>query len=272
MTTSFAKYAQSLERLWLSRSTGLVVVKDANSTQLLARGWARDHQRDNTTTPDFDLLAWSQRGGIGRGGKSWSSPPGVGVYASLVRCLPATLSRGGLQILPLLISVALCDAVNQLLDGRCGIRWPNDLWIDGQKIAGILIDLLHQGQDSYTVVIGFGVNYRADVEILDVAGATSLLAEKDLSMSMSDVALHLIEAVDASLAHWPVGESIVEEYRRSSIHRQGDEMRCRVGSELVVGRLLGFDTNGFLRLDVDGEERLLPAGDLEAESCEGQSS
>lgn len=263
MTTSFADYAHSLERLWAGRSTGLVVLKDVESTQVVARGWVRDHYQDNAKIPNFDLLAWSQDGGIGRRGKSWSSPAGVGVYASLVRRLPATLSRGGLQVLPLLISVALCEALNDLLDGRCGIRWPNDLWVDGQKIAGILIDLLHRGQDSHTVVIGFGVNHGADLEGLEVPGATSLLAEKDVPILLPEFAHRLVESVDASLAHWPVGESIVEEYRRFSLHSIGDEMRCRVGSDVVVGRLLGFDLNGFLRLSVDGDERRLAAGELE---------
>lgn len=266
MTANFAKYAHRLEDLWAQRDTGLVVLRDIASTQVAARAWARDHQEDNSELPDFDLLAWQQGQGIGRDGKHWSSPPGAGVYASLVRRLPRTLSRGGLQVLPLLISVALCESLNGLLDGRCVIRWPNDLWVDGQKLAGTLIDILHRGEHSHTVVIGFGVNYSADLAPLKESRATSLQAEKTQSLDLPAVAHRLVRAVDASLAHWPVGESIIEEYRRFSLHREGDAMRCRIGGELVQGRFLGFNSHGFLRLAVDDGERLVPAGDLEVDA------
>lgn len=263
MTTSFAEYAQGLQGLWESRSKGLIVLEDAKSTQVMARSWLKDHQLEQASFPELDLLAWRQEGGIGRGGKRWSSPPGAGVYASLVRHLPPTLTRGGLQILPLLISVALCDSLNALLGGRCRIRWPNDLWVEGRKLAGLLIDVLQHGGEDPTVVIGFGVNYARDLEALGQPNATSLGAEGIESVALPDVAFRLAEAVDASLAHWPVGDSIIEEYRRASVHRPGDEMRCKVGDDVVVGKFLGFNRHGFLRLDGGSGERLLSAGDLE---------
>ncbi len=263
MTTSFAEYAHGLQCLWARRSKGLVVLEDTTSSQVMARRWLREHQLEQASFPELDVLAWRQEGGIGRGGKRWSSPPGAGIYASLVRHLPPTLTRGGLQVLPLLISVALCDSLNGLLDGRCRIRWPNDLWVDGRKLAGLLIDVLRHGGEDPSVVIGFGVNYGPDLALLEQPNATSLAAEGVESLGLPEVAFRLVEAVDDSLAHWPVGDSIIEEYRRSSIHRRGDEMRCRVGDEVVVGKFLGFNRHGFLRLDVASSERLLSAGDLE---------
>ena len=263
MTTSFAEYAHRLQRLWEGRSKGLIVLEAVGSTQRMARSWLRDHELKHMSFPELDVLAWRQEGGVGRGGKHWSSPPGAGVYASLIRRLPPTVTRGGLQILPLLISVALCDALNALLDGRCRIRWPNDLWVDGRKLAGLLIDVVRHADGDPTVVIGFGVNHHDDLEALGQPNATSLGAEGVTGMDLTEVALRLVEAVDDSLAHWPVGESIIEEYRRSSLHRPGDAMRCRVGDDLVVGTFLGFNQHGFLRLDAEQGERLLSAGDLE---------
>lgn len=266
MTTPFAQYAGRLEELWAQRHTGLVVLRSIPSTQVAARSWIRNHQDDHVPLPDFDLLTWQQEQGIGRGAKHWTSPPGNGVYASLIRRLPRTLSQGGLQVLPLLVSVALCGALNSWLGGRCAIRWPNDLWVDGRKLAGLLIDVLPQGEDDHTVIIGFGVNYQADLEPLHEPRATSLLAEEATTVDLEDVAFGLVKAVDASLAHWPVGQSIIDEYRRASIHQVGETMHCRIGEETLEGRFLGFNPHGFLRLEVGDEERLVPAGELLVEA------
>ena len=82
------------------------------------------------------VTADEQSEGRGRQGRKWTAPPGTAVLMSvLVRDL-----REDQAVLPLAAAVAVCDAVEGLADVRCSIKWPNDVWIDERKLAGILVE------------------------------------------------------------------------------------------------------------------------------------
>ena len=258
---SFPEYARAVARKWPGRSAGLVVLKQPTSTHLLARRIVEEYSAESAQAPPSDFLAWHQTEGRGRReGRSWSSPAGGGVYATLIRSLAATT----LQTLPLLVAVALCEALNTQLAGRCRLKWPNDLWVAGRKLAGILIDATSrgQGEGERLAVISFGVNHGRR---LDQAGATSMEIEAPGGKPLPELAAQLVEAVDRALADPPPADEIIARYRKLSLHRAGDVLRCRVGEEEIEGVFEGFDRRGFLRLVVDGEERLVTAGEVRSE-------
>ncbi len=238
------------------------------STHLLGRRIANEYSQESAQPPKTDLLAWQQSAGHGREGRPWSSPPG-GVYATLVRSLAADT---GLQTLPLLVATALCEALNAELAGRCRLKWPNDLLVGGRKLGGILIDVTSRGAvpseamltsppsggAAGLAVISFGVNHGD----LNQAGVTSLEREAPGRTLLTEVAVRLVEAVDSALERDPPAADVVDSYTRFSLHRPGDSLRCRVLGEEIEGVFQGFDRNGFLRLLVGGEERLLTAGEI----------
>jgi len=131
--------------------------------------------------PDFTVVATDdQRNGRGRLGRVWMSPPGACLAASvLVR--PSTPSGRPLPAaawgwFPLLAGLAMTRAIAQLLPRAesVGVKWPNDILIDGRKVCGILCELVTDAAGSTAVVIGTGVNLTLSETDLPVETATSL--------------------------------------------------------------------------------------------------
>lgn len=102
-------------------------------------------------------LAEFQHGGRGRRGRQWRSPYGANIYLSLLwRFQEGAAQLGGLS---LAIGVALMRTLYELHVEGAGIKWPNDILIDGRKLAGILIDVAGESAGPCHVVIGVGMNY-----------------------------------------------------------------------------------------------------------------
>jgi BirA family biotin operon repressor/biotin-[acetyl-CoA-carboxylase] ligase len=98
------------------------------------------------------VTAAEQTAGRGRQGRSWTAPPGGALlYSALLRPL-----REDDAMLPLAVPLAVCEAAELLAPGaRCGVKWPNDVHLDGRKLAGVLIEA--RPQDGWAV-IGVGLN------------------------------------------------------------------------------------------------------------------
>jgi len=97
------------------------------------------------------VTAASQTAGRGRQGRSWSAPPGKALlYSAVLR----PLDRRHL-LLPLAVPLAVCEVVEELSGRRAEVKWPNDVWVEGRKVAGVLIEA--RPQDAWAV-IGVGLN------------------------------------------------------------------------------------------------------------------
>jgi BirA family biotin operon repressor/biotin-[acetyl-CoA-carboxylase] ligase len=98
------------------------------------------------------VTATEQTAGRGRQGRTWTAPPGKALlYSAILRPLDERH-----LLLPLAVPLAVCEAAEELAPGvECAIKWPNDIWIDGRKLAGILIEA--KPQDGWAV-IGVGLN------------------------------------------------------------------------------------------------------------------
>ncbi|HEV7519159.1 MAG TPA: biotin--[acetyl-CoA-carboxylase] ligase [Thermoanaerobaculia bacterium] len=256
----FSRYRDEIERL---RPDGvpdnLVVLEQVGSTNLLARAVVADYDRECQALPTALFLAFEQTAGRGRLGRSWSSPPGQGVYAS------RTLSAGEperLQSLPLLVGVGLCRALDAYLPTPCQLKWPNDLLASDKKIGGILIETLIRPGDCALAVVGFGVNRSQTAADLPHERATSILLESGREVPLARLTWDLVLAVERELPHLGDAAYAVEIYRQRSVHRPGDRLTCQVGNEQVTGSFRGFDENGMLLLDVDGRELRLTAGEV----------
>ena len=96
------------------------------------------------------VTAAEQTAGRGRADRRWSAPVGEALlYSAIVRPLGPEYT-----LLPLAVPLAVCEAVEALAPVRCALKWPNDVWIDERKVAGVLID----ARPPEWAVIGIGLN------------------------------------------------------------------------------------------------------------------
>src|SRR5919199_4818507 len=96
------------------------------------------------------VTAAEQTAGRGRQGRTWSAPPGKALlYSAILR--PLGREHG---LLPLAVPLAVCEAVESLAPVRCAVKWPNDVWMEDRKVAGVLIE----AHPPEWAVIGIGLN------------------------------------------------------------------------------------------------------------------
>lgn len=125
------------------------VFEDVPSTNATLKAYAKQG------APTFScVIAAAQSAGRGRGEHSFYSPKGTGVYFSILLrpdrgFLPADITATA--------AVAACEAIEELADVRAEIKWLNDIYVNGKKVAGILAECFFQG-DEPTVILGIGIN------------------------------------------------------------------------------------------------------------------
>ncbi|AJY77136.1 biotin--[acetyl-CoA-carboxylase] ligase [Paenibacillus beijingensis] len=122
-----------------------------DSTQNVARQFAEEEAADGTL-----VIAEQQLSGRGRMGRQWVSPAGKGVWMSMV--LRPRLPIHFAPQLTLLTAVALCRSLRTLTGLDIGIKWPNDLLIEGKKISGILLESAAEEERLRYVIAGIGIS------------------------------------------------------------------------------------------------------------------
>jgi BirA family biotin operon repressor/biotin-[acetyl-CoA-carboxylase] ligase len=209
-------------------------------------------------------LVWSlaQTAGKGRRGRLWVSPPG-NLYLSLVQ-RPAVPPAQAAQ-LGFVAAIALGDAVDRLAGPaqRLRYKWPNDLLLDGRKIAGILLELETSPSGTADfVVVGVGVNLVSAPHDLEFP-ATSL-AEAGVA---EVTPRRLLEVFAQCFADWAKRrrEEGFASVRAAWLKRAsglGEGIRVRLEHQTLDGRFLDLDHDGALLLDGAAGRRRIAAGEV----------
>lgn len=114
------------------------------------------HQLAGAGTPSGTLiLADAQTAGRGRQGRPWTSVRGAGIWLTLVE---RPSDRAALDVLSLRAGLAIAAALEPLIGQPLGLKWPNDVYREGRKLAGILVEARWRGTEPDWVAIGVGVN------------------------------------------------------------------------------------------------------------------
>lgn len=113
------------------------------------------------------VLAQAQDSGRGRGGRRWESPEGLGLWMTLIE-RPA--SAKGIEVLSLRIGLALAEALDLLAGTRVGLKWPNDLYANNGKLAGVLVEARWRDKRVEWVAIGIGLNVIPPVDMATAVG------------------------------------------------------------------------------------------------------
>jgi BirA family transcriptional regulator, biotin operon repressor / biotin---[acetyl-CoA-carboxylase] ligase len=120
------------------------------------------------------VIADHQTAGRGRLGRTWASPSGAGLYVSVV----LRPGRDVVTLLTLAAGVALADAIERSTGLRPMLKWPNDVWLDGRKLGGILTEAGSRGNSVEHAVVGFGLNISRAAYPPDVSSRAISLEEE----------------------------------------------------------------------------------------------
>jgi BirA family biotin operon repressor/biotin-[acetyl-CoA-carboxylase] ligase len=165
--------------------------------------------------------------------------------------------------LPMIAAAAALDVVTRLGAEDAVIKWPNDIEAAGGKLAGLLINARH-GHVVW-VAVGFGLNLSGAPEVID-GSRTRAVAIDDIARPASfedrvETAVSAFAlALDAGLGSQ---DKAVERWRKGLRHRSGEQMTVRLADGAsVAGEFSGITVEGHLVLHVDGEDRVIPTGDV----------
>jgi BirA family biotin operon repressor/biotin-[acetyl-CoA-carboxylase] ligase len=207
------------------------------------------------------ITAEAQTAGRGRDGRSWSSPVG-NVYASLI-LRPAVALREA-AALSFAAALALGDGLDLLvpLDTAIGFKWPNDVLVNGRKIAGILLEAEAQGAALDFLVIGLGVNCASHPE-----GSTTPATDLKTVIGTAPAPTAVLDAFLGAFALWyerwrAGGLAPLREAWLARAAGLGETLRVRTARETLHGRFEGLDAGGALVLRTEAGERRIAAGDV----------
>ena len=211
------------------------------------------------------IVAGSQEAGRGRHGRHWLSPAG-NLYASLLLvdpCPPALAPQLGF-----IAGLALHEAVERatgLAAPRLALKWPNDLLLEGAKVAGILLEA--ESRQGFTVVIGFGVNIARRPE--DTPYPSAALAQHAPAVSAATLFPELAKLFARRFESWQDGlqrgaepfAAIREQWLARAAGR-GASISVRLPGCEKRGTFAGLDPSGRLELQTTRGLELIDAGDL----------
>lgn len=184
--------------------------------------------------PGTIVIADQQTAGRGRGGKRWSSPR-RGIWMTLIE-RPAQAS--GIEVLSLRVGIAAARALDAFVAEPVRLKWPNDLYVDRNKLAGVLVEARWRGEQLDWIAIGLGVNVEAPLDQLGAAGL-------DPGTARVDVLETLVPEVRAAARRaGPLNAREMAEYAARDLARS---RRC---IEPVMGTVRGIEPTGELLVEL----------------------
>lgn len=231
----------------------ILLFDSVESTQNLARAAAEEGAAEGTL-----FIAEQQVSGRGRMGRQWVSPRGKGIWMSMV--LRPTVPIHFAPQLTLLTAVALCRSLKKLTALPIGIKWPNDLLIDGKKISGILLESAAEEERLRYVIAGIGISVNLETE--DYAEE---LLDKATSLAIaSGQKWDRVDVIADFLKEWEQLYNLYQEQGFSSIITLWEALSVSLGKKVrlltpqgdMVGVPIGLDESGAIRIrQEDGTEK-----------------
>lgn len=253
-----------LDTVWVARN--LVVHDKTGSTNLDAKQLAEEGAESGTL-----VVSEMQTAGRGRRGRAWISPAGEAIYMSLL--LRPTCRPEQASVLTLVMALAVLEAIEELAPGRCGIKWPNDIVINGKKICGILTEMSVEKNTIDHVVIGVGINANQssfEKEISETATSLFLELGKETDRSgLISCVMHYFEyAYTEYEKTWNLA-GLVDRYNRHLVNMDR-QVRVLDPKGEYEGIALGINAQGELLVrKQDGELVKVYAGEVSVRGIYG---
>lgn len=246
----------------------IFLLPEVDSTNEEAKRQAQQGAPDGSV-----FIAEHQTGGKGRLGRNWSSPPGGGIWFSVL--LRPGLMPSEISSITLLAGIAVCRGIRAVTGCEATIKWPNDVVIGSRKVCGILTELTAEIDRIEYVVLGIGINANMESFPEELSEkATSLRMEAGKDFPRAAVLRAVLEALEPLLERAKAGErlpAILEEYKSLCV-----SLNRRVGfffdGRQQTGTAVDVSPTGELIVERDGGGRLaVNAGEVVVQGIYGQT-
>ncbi len=213
-------------------------------------------------------IAEYQQAGRGRRGRKWFSPFGANLYLSMYwRLEQGPAAAIGLS---LVIGIVMAEVLQSLGADNVRVKWPNDLYLNDRKLAGILVELTGKTGDAAQIVIGAGINLamrRIEENIVNQGWIN--LQEAGIAIDRNTLAVRLIKELRAALTQFEQ-EGLSPWLSRwekldNFIHRP---VKLIIGDKEIVGISRGIGPQGALLLEQEGEIKPWMGGEISLRSAE----
>ncbi len=203
---------------------------------------------DDTAQPCTLVLAEEQTAGRGRGNNVWWSGPGALTFSVLIDCQQVSLPIGRWPQIALTTGLAVCDGVDQFLGQQvAALKWPNDVFLEGKKVCGILVESGdHRRQN---VVVGIGVNVNNSLASAPVELSGKAIALCDLlphPIVPVDFLVFLLKRIASRLAVLASGDLHLPNEWQARCLLTNRKVEIDTGAQTVTGVCQGINHDGAL--------------------------
>lgn len=212
------------------------------------------------------VIAKNQTKGKGRIGKKWISPPG-GIWLSII--LKPTIDITIASLIPMSTSLALVLAIEKTLKIKPKLRWPNDVIINGKKVAGVIVDVSVKSNEIESIVLGIGINFQINPKIVSKKfenskkfyGATSLIKNNSLKpLVLLQSFLIELEKVLKKLESGKTKDIISDWTKRSSTI--GKKATVEISGKKITGHAIKLDYDGALIIKQKNQSQRVITGEI----------
>ncbi|NJK78053.1 MAG: biotin--[acetyl-CoA-carboxylase] ligase [Nanoarchaeota archaeon] len=233
-----------------------------DSTQNHAMKMASDETNNGAI-----IIAERQSSGRGRLGRKWISPKG-GIWFSIIIHPKFDISM--ITLFPIASALALSNALEKTLNIKSELKWPNDITINGKKVAGMLVDATIESNKIENMILGVGINYNVDIKQIEKLlkntqnfyGAASLSEQNKIIKPVLLVQSFLIELEEIyNLLNNGESKKIIKDWiKKSSTIGQNIEVDTENGK--IKGKAAKIDDDGALIISVNNKNKRITSGDI----------
>jgi BirA family biotin operon repressor/biotin-[acetyl-CoA-carboxylase] ligase len=209
------------------------------------------------------VTAEEQTRGRGRQGRSWHSPPGVGVWMSLVlrpQCSPQQAAG-----IPLAGALAIASALKAITGVEVGLKWPNDVYMNGRKVAGVLGESVIEGTSVRYAVLGMGINVnllenQVPEDLRSIAGSVAMAT--GTTWNRVDILASVMSALETRYYNYiQHGFGVLNKEFRTLSGLVGQPVQLQLSNRTLSGTVLDLAPDGSLLLTTESGTEQVRVGE-----------
>ncbi len=215
------------------------------------------------STNNSIVIAEMQTAGRGRRGNEWHSPSSQNIYCSIG--LNKSIQAEYLGLISLLVGVCIVTVLRQQGIEDVGLKWPNDILLQGKKLGGILIETRVNREDDFYLVIGFGLNVNLTESEHEIIGQPAISLNQlahtkiDRNQLLTDLVTHIMQTVKSFDSRSI--EPLLKTFNQYDCYKNMDII-VKTRTEEITGRTLGIEDTGWIRVQTSDGIKSFSAAEI----------